>query len=385
MSSELIGIIPAAGLGTRMGALTGELPKALIEIDGATLVERAIDSLVSIGAAKIVIVTGYRGEMIREFVGARDFGVAIDFAFQERQLGLAHAIGSAADLLTEDFVVLCPDNIFSDPGDLAEAKRVFLDQRPPFLMVATVNPTHQRDRAKYFSSALRNVAPQVYEYHPAHDRRQGLAMNSTGCTFFVRAALRSLPSFANVTNEPKFESYLSRLAENANPLIYLLRGMRYDLSEPADVDSYGVLQDRLGKTTGQGVSAIMINADGQVLLQHRDDNPNIRYPGHWALFGGSIEDDESPYAAARREILEETGYNIENLGLFREFVQNNKREFAFVGEINASLAELTLSEGQGMDFVAPEELRKLLIRPDDKETLKAYFGEWDGGNRAIRS
>jgi len=25
----------------------------------------------------------------------------------------------------------------------------------------------------------------------------------------------------------------------------------------------------------------------------------------------------------------------------------------------------------------PQELRKLLIRPDDKETLKAYFGEWD--------
>jgi 8-oxo-dGTP pyrophosphatase MutT (NUDIX family) len=81
--------------------------------------------------------------------------------------------------------------------------------------------------------------------------------------------------------------------------------------------------------------------------------------------------------AARREIWEETGYNVANLGLFREFVQNNKREFAFVGEINAALAELSLNEGQGMDFVSPRELNKLLIRPDDKETLKAYFGEWD--------
>jgi 8-oxo-dGTP pyrophosphatase MutT (NUDIX family) len=125
------------------------------------------------------------------------------------------------------------------------------------------------------------------------------------------------------------------------------------------------------------VSTILLDAEGRILLQHRDDKPNIRYPGHWALFGGSIEDGESPYTAARREILEETGYNVENVGLFREFVQNNKREFAFAGEIDASLDELSLNEGQGMNFVSPQELPGLLIRPDDKETLKAYFGEWD--------
>jgi|GEM_PF-1312309 len=377
MKSDLIGIIPAAGRGTRMAPLTGDLPKALIEIEGQPLIVTAIESLKAVGVSKIVVVTGYRGEMVREFVGARDFDVRIDFAFQERQLGLAHAIASVAEQITSDFVVLCPDNIYSDTLDLQRAKQAFLTQRPPFLMVATVHPSHQRDRAKYFSAALRNVAPQVYEYRPIDDRRQGMAMNSTGCTFFARTALDSLPSFANLTVEHKFGDYISRLGETGQPLIYLLRGMRYDLSEPEDVSAYVACRQQLRNTTGQGVSAIMINADGKVLLQHRDDNPNIRYPGHWALFGGSIEENESAEVAARREILEETGYNVENLGLFREFVQNSKREFAFVGEINASLAELSLNEGQGMNFVSPQELRRLLIRPDDKETLKAYFGEWD--------
>jgi 8-oxo-dGTP diphosphatase len=377
MDSELIGIIPAAGRGTRMAGLTSELPKALIEVKGRTLIEQAIESLKSVGVSKIVVVTGYRGEMMRDFVSARDFGVKIDFAFQERQLGLAHAIACAADQITTDFVVLCPDNIYSDAGDLQEAKRCFLSHRPLFLMVATVNPTHQRDRAKYFSSALQKIAPHVYQYQRIQEPPHGLAMTSTGCTFFAREGLRLLPSFDSLTHELKFEEYISRLAEAGDPLIYLLRGMRYDLSEPADVSSHTALQQQLKATTGQGVSAILMNAAGRILLQHRDDNPNIRYPGHWALFGGSIEDGEWPYTAARREILEETGYNVENLGLFREFVQNNKREFAFVGEINASLGELSLNEGQGMDFVSPQELRKLLIRPDDKQTLKAYFGEWD--------
>src|SRR5258708_5586105 len=377
MNSELIGIIPAAGRGTRMAGLTSELPKALIEIEGQALIARAIESLKSVGVSKIVVVTGYRGEMVRDFVSASDFGVEIDFAFQERQLGLAHAIACAADQITKDFVVLCPDNIYSDADDLQEARRCFLSHGPLFLMVASVNPTHQRDRAKYFSSALRKIAPQVYDYHGINEQPHGLAMTSTGCTFFAREALRLLPSFDNLTVEHKFEVYISRLAEAGGSLIYLLRGVRYDLSEPADVRSYMALQRQLKDTTDQGVSAILIDADGRILLQHRDDNPNIRYPGHWALFGGSIEDGESPYTAARREILEETGYNVENLGLFREFAQNNKREFGFIGEINASLAELSLNEGQGLDFVSPNELRKLLIRPDDKQTLNAYFGEWD--------
>jgi NDP-sugar pyrophosphorylase family protein len=377
MDSELIGIIPAAGRGTRMAGLASELPKALIDIEGQTLIARAIESLKSVGVSKIVVVTGYRGEMVRDFVRARDFGVEIDFAFQERQLGLAHAIACAGDQITSDFVVLCPDNIYSESSDLQAAKRCFLASIPPFLMVATVNPTHQRDRAKYFSGSLRNVAPHLYEYNRINDRHQGLALNSTGCTFFAREALRSLPSFDNLTGEHKFEEYISRFADAGDSLIYLLRGMRYDLSEPADVSSYMALQQQLKCTTGQGVSTILLDAEGRILLQHRDDKPNIRYPGHWALFGGSIEDGESPYTAARREILEETGYNVENVGLFREFVQNNKREFAFAGEIDASLDELSLNEGQGMNFVSQQELPGLLIRPDDKETLKAYFGEWD--------
>jgi len=98
MDSELIGIIPAAGRGTRMSGLASELPKALIDIEGQTLIGRAIESLKSVGVSKIVVVTGYRGEMVRDFVLARDFGVEIDFAFQERQLGLAHAIASAGDI-----------------------------------------------------------------------------------------------------------------------------------------------------------------------------------------------------------------------------------------------------------------------------------------------
>ena len=350
------------------------VPKALIEIEGRTLLENAIESLKPLGVLKVVVVVGHLGEKIREFISTHNFGLEVTTANQQQPLGLAHAIATAADQINDDFIVLCPDNIYTDETDLARAREVFDARRPAFILLATVTPNKQRDRKSYSISAHRNLDANVFDYRSHNDNVSGLAINSTGCVFFKREALEYLPSFAGANKEHIFRDYLESITNERESLIYLLRGMRYDFSEPADVEEYLELQHRLNATSGLGVSAILINNRGQVLLQQRDDNPAIRYPGHWSLFGGSMEDGESPADAAAREVREEIDFEMRNFGLFREFVQNNKREFAFVGELSAELDELTLSEGQGMNVFHPSQLRELLIRPDDKETLEQYFG-----------
>ena len=369
--NSLIGIIPAAGKATRMG---GALPKALIEIEGQTLLERSIETLKEIGVEKVVVVVGHLGEAILEFLSTRDFGVEVTTARQETPLGLAHAIASAANQIDRDYVVLCPDNIYTDDADLKRARGIFESHKPAFILLATFTPNEQRDRKSYVISAHRNLDDNLFEYRNYSDNTSGLGINSTGCVFFRRDMLDFLPSFAELNREHIFRDYLDDITAKHAAMIYLLRGMRYDFSAPPDVQNYLELQKRLSNTSGEGVSAILINSRGQVLLQQRDDNPAIRYPGHWSLFGGTIEDGESAATAVAREVKEEIDFELKNFGLFREFVQNNKREFAFVGELSAELNELTLSEGQGMNVFYPSQLPELLIRPDDKETLKEYFG-----------
>ena len=355
-----------------MGTLS--LPKALLEIEGRTLIESTIETLKTIGTDRIVIVVGHLGNQIEDFIRGRDFGVELQSVAQETPLGLAHAIATARDQIDDDFVVLCPDNIYTDDADLTRAREIFDTRKPAFILLSTVTPNRQRDRKSYFTSARRNLEANVYDYRSNNDNASGLAINSTGCVFLKHEALDFLPSFAESNKEHIFRDYLEEITHEREALIYLLRGMRYDFSAPEDVEHYLGLKKRLGETSGLGVSAILINRRGQLLLQQRDDNPAIRYPGHWSLFGGTIEEDESPAAAAAREVKEEIDYDMRNFGLFREFVQNNKREFAFVGELSAGLEELTLSEGQGMNLFYPSQLHELLIRPDDKETLTEYFG-----------
>ncbi len=374
MGSELIGVIPAAGKASRMGQMGNTLPKALIEVDGRTLLDRAIASLKSVGVSKVVVVVGHLGDAVREYVSTRDFGIEVRFACQEKALGLAHAIATAAGQITDDFVVLCPDNIYSEEADLVRAREIFDSLRPTFVLLATVTPTRQRDRKNYFTGARRNLDPNLYDYRNNNEKVSGLEINSTGCVFFKREAVSFLPSFSQLSLEHVFRDYLEPIANQRDSLIYLLRGLRYDFSEPQDIQEYIELKRRFRETVGRGVSAILINAAGQVLLQQRDDNPDIRYPGHWSLFGGSIEESESPSEAVAREIREEIDFDMRNFGLFREFVQNNKREFAFVGELTADPEKLALSEGQGMNVFYPSQLRELLIRPDDRETLEQYFG-----------
>ena len=370
----LVGIIPAAGKATRMGEVGGTLPKALIEIEGQTLLERSIESLKVLGVSKIVVVVGHLGDNIIEFLSSRNFGIPVSTAYQEKPLGLAHAIAIAAIQIDHDFVVLCPDNIYTDPEDLRRAREIFESRKPAFILLATVTPNQQRDRKSYVISAHRNLDDNLYEYRNYSDNSSGLGINSTGCVFFRHDALAFLPLFAELNKEHVFPDYLENIANNREGQIYLLRGMRYDFSEPPDVRKYLELQQRLSNTSGEGVSAILMNGRGQLLLQQRDDNPAIRYPGHWSLFGGTIEDGESAAIAVAREVQEEIDFTMKNFGLFREFVQNNKREFAFVGELSAELDELTLSEGQGMNVFYPSQLPDLLIRPDDRETLREYFG-----------
>ena len=64
----MIGVILAAGMAKRLRPLTDERPKCLLTVGSRTLLQRTVDSLVGAGITELVVVTGYRAEMIRDFL-----------------------------------------------------------------------------------------------------------------------------------------------------------------------------------------------------------------------------------------------------------------------------------------------------------------------------
>ena len=64
----MIAIILAAGMATRLRPLTNDRPKCLLEVGSRCLLQRIVDGIKSAGLTEVVVVTGYRSEMIRDFI-----------------------------------------------------------------------------------------------------------------------------------------------------------------------------------------------------------------------------------------------------------------------------------------------------------------------------
>ena len=64
----MIGVILAAGMAKRLRPLTDTKPKCLLEVGGKTLLQRTVDAMAAAGISEFVVVTGYRDNMIRDFL-----------------------------------------------------------------------------------------------------------------------------------------------------------------------------------------------------------------------------------------------------------------------------------------------------------------------------
>lgn len=63
-----VGVILAAGMAKRLRPLTDERPKCLLTVGQRTLLQRTVDGIISAGIDELVVVTGYRAQMIRDFL-----------------------------------------------------------------------------------------------------------------------------------------------------------------------------------------------------------------------------------------------------------------------------------------------------------------------------
>ena len=77
----VIGVILAAGMAKRLRPLTDTKPKCLLKVGERTLLERTIDAMRQAGIQEFLVVTGYRGEMIRSFLEGYAKTCKVSFTF----------------------------------------------------------------------------------------------------------------------------------------------------------------------------------------------------------------------------------------------------------------------------------------------------------------
>jgi L-glutamine-phosphate cytidylyltransferase len=109
-------IILAAGRGSRLKNVAGDVPKCLAPMGTTTLLKRQIGSLKSAGIRDIVVVTGYRAELVRAACG--DAAVCIENT-RHSETNSLYSLWLAREYLRDGFVVMNGDVLF-DPQLLIE-------------------------------------------------------------------------------------------------------------------------------------------------------------------------------------------------------------------------------------------------------------------------
>ena len=133
------GMILAAGLGKRMQPLTLKTPKPLLEINNYTLLERAINLLISHGVQEISINVHYLPDQIKSFINRKKFKVKITISNEENLLldtggGVLKGTQNFGD---NPFFVINPDTIWSKHylAELKSLEVIYLKNNKPTLLL----------------------------------------------------------------------------------------------------------------------------------------------------------------------------------------------------------------------------------------------------------
>jgi len=108
------GLIPAAGMGTRLKPITLAIPKELLMIGDKAVIEYVIDAMKEVDITEITVVVGWRKHAILDYLGSgKRLGVKISYVVQDERNGLAKAISAGSHIINdESFLVVLGDDFF---------------------------------------------------------------------------------------------------------------------------------------------------------------------------------------------------------------------------------------------------------------------------------
>ena len=133
-------IILAAGMGRRLGAFTANHTKCMVEVNGEKLIDRLLTQIAPLGLDRIVVVTGYEGESLRNYL-TDTYGQSLPLVFVDNPVydhtNNIYSLWLARDYLTADDTLLLESDLIFGDGIVEMA---LYDPHPNVALVAKYEP-----------------------------------------------------------------------------------------------------------------------------------------------------------------------------------------------------------------------------------------------------
>ena len=176
--------ILAGGYATRLGQLSKDSPKCLIEVNGRPFVDWQLDLLTKSGYSDFIFCVSYRSEMVQKHLGdGSSWGVRIKYSVDgETQLGTGGAIQKALPLLGDTFGVIYGDSYL--PIDYSAVELNFLNSKSQGLM------TVYKNQNQFDTSNVEYTEGKLLNYQKGMNDRK-MHHIDYGLTYFRREAFQS--------------------------------------------------------------------------------------------------------------------------------------------------------------------------------------------------
>ncbi|MCQ2334880.1 MAG: aminotransferase class I/II-fold pyridoxal phosphate-dependent enzyme [Paludibacteraceae bacterium] len=114
-------IILAAGMGKRLGEYTENNTKCMVPVNGTKLIDRALDQLAKLHLSRVVIVVGYEGQKLIDYIGKR-YETVLKIEFVNNPVfdktNNIYSLALAKEQLQEDDTILLESDLIFDDGIL---------------------------------------------------------------------------------------------------------------------------------------------------------------------------------------------------------------------------------------------------------------------------
>jgi NDP-sugar pyrophosphorylase family protein len=184
MSDIQKAVILAAGRGTRMKELTDDIPKPMVKVKGTPILESIVRGLVSNGITEVLIVVGYRKEVITDYFGTGErFGCEVSYIEQVVQDGTGRVVELAKDFAGDDPFILSYGDIlvpaeayaplveFQDVDgkltvkideDVRKGGAVFIEDGRVTNLIE--KPKEDEPTSPYYNAGIYVFSPVIFEY-----------------------------------------------------------------------------------------------------------------------------------------------------------------------------------------------------------------------------
>lgn len=125
-------VILAAGMGKRLGELTEHHTKCMVQINGEMLIDRMLTCLSELALNKVVLVIGYQGQKLRDYIGSTYKGLPVEYIENPvyDQTNNIYSLYLARKILSDDDTLLMESDLIFD----VEILRKLMDSDSPNLV-----------------------------------------------------------------------------------------------------------------------------------------------------------------------------------------------------------------------------------------------------------